>query len=358
MEHATFLQGNGSGHFDQERSRQMREQMQSTFATGVTRRTVIQAGAAAALLAAVGPLRAQDGAPPVVLITGTSSGFGRLMAEDFARQGARVIATMREVEGRNEPAAEELRALASADGLAIDVVEIDVLSEESVASGVARAMERAGRIDVLVNNAAIVVPGPVELQPISYFSANLDTNMAGALRMYRAVVPHMRSAGRGTIIQMSSALGRAIDPMLGGYCASKLAVEAAADALGYELAASNIEVAVVQPAAPYPTQLQPNAVRYWEEMLGSLSAADRSKLEVYAPHIEYMLSELRPDPSLNPREVTDAVLALAAMEFGTRPGRIAVGPYRDGIEPVNAAHDQLQRDMMEHSPIIDLLTLG
>jgi NAD(P)-dependent dehydrogenase (short-subunit alcohol dehydrogenase family) len=326
--------------------------------TGITRRAVLQAGAAAAFLATTGPLRAQDSATPVVLITGTSSGFGRLMAEDFARHGARVIATMREVHARNAPAAAELRDLASADGLALEVIEIDVLQDDSVVAGVERAMESAGRVDVLVNNAGIVAPGPAELAPVAYFNSNIDTNATGALRMNRAVVPHMRDAGRGTIIQMSSALGRAIDPMLGGYCASKLAVEAAADALGYELAASNIEVAVVQPAAAYPTQLQANAVQYWEAMLDTLDAADRPKLEVYAPHIEHMLSELQPDTDLDPREVTDAVLALAAMEFGTRPGRLAIGPYKDGIEPVNAAHDQLQSEMMEQSPALDLLTLG
>ncbi len=334
--------------------------MTDSSTTILTRRHLLKAGAAVTAMAAVRPAFAQNaegGAHPVVLITGTSSGFGRLMAEGFARQGAHVIATMREVAGRNAPAAAELHALASAEGFNLDVVEIDVLSEESVAAGVARAIELAGRIDVLVSNAGIVVPGPVELQTVPAFSANLETNMGGGLRLYRAVVPHMRNAGRGTIIQMSSALGRAIDPMLGGYCASKLAIEAAADALGYELAASNIEVAIVQPAGAYPTQLQANAIRNWEALLTALDAADRAKLETYAPHIELMLAGLVPDPELNPREVADAVLALAAMEFGTRPGRLAVGPYKDGIEPVNAAHDQLQGEMMEHSPAIDLLTL-
>jgi NAD(P)-dependent dehydrogenase (short-subunit alcohol dehydrogenase family) len=237
------------------------------------------------------------------------------------------------------------------------VIEIDVLREESVNSGVAQAIETGGRIDILVSNAGIVVPGPVELQMPADFASNIDTNMGGALRMYRAVVPHMREQDRGTIIQMSSALGRAIDPMLGGYCASKLAVEAAADALAYEVAASNIEVSIVQPAGAYPTELQANAIRYWEEMLARLDGADRAKLDVYAPHIEAMLAGLEPDRDLDPREVSDAVIGLASMPFGERPGRLVVGPYKDGIEPVNAAHDRLQSDMMEHNPIVDLLTL-
>jgi NAD(P)-dependent dehydrogenase (short-subunit alcohol dehydrogenase family) len=324
----------------------------------ISRRTMLAGGAVLATLAATRAVwaQAEAGEPPVVLITGTSSGFGRLMTKGFAREGAHVIATMREASGRNAEAAEELRAL-SGDGMAIDVVEIDVLSEESVNAGVAQAIETAGRIDILVSNAGIVVPGPVELQTPADFASNIDTNMGGALRMYRAVMPHMREQGRGTIIQMSSALGRMILPMLGGYCASKLAVEAAADALAYEAAASNIEVSIVQPAGAYPTELQANAIRYWEEILARLDGTDRAKIDIYAPHIEAMLAGLEPDRNLDPREISDAVIGLASMPFGERPGRLGVGPYKDGIEPVNAAHDRLQSDMMEHNPIAGLLRL-
>ncbi|MGK6317176.1 SDR family oxidoreductase [Neorhizobium sp. DT-125] len=324
-------------------------------ATRIRRRTILQAGAVA-FLAAAGPLRAQE-TPPTVLITGTSSGFGRKMAEGFTRQGSRVFATMRDVERRNAPAAKELRTLAAQEKLAIEVLELDVLSDASVVAAVERAITRAGRIDLLVSNAGIVVPGPVELQPAAYFQSNIETNAFGAMRVIKAIVPHMRQAGQGTIIQMSSALGRAIDPMLGGYCASKLVLEAACDALGYELAASNIEVAVVQPAGAYPTRFQSNGLRYWEEVLASLGPEERPMLDLYAPHIKAMLAGLEPDTSLDPQEVADAVLRLAAMEFGTRPNRLTVGPYTDGIDPVNAAHEQLQTDMVGHSPAASLFTL-
>lgn len=323
--------------------------------TGASRRMVLQAGMAAGLAPMARPLWAQQDQRPVILITGTSSGFGRLMAEGFARQGAKVFATMRDVGGRNAPAARDLRAFPGP--LSLEVIEIDVLNEASVEAGVARAVDVAGRIDVLVSNAGMVVPGPVELLTPSWFGANLDTNLNGALRMYRAVLPHMRRQGAGTIIQMSSALGRAIDPMLGGYCASKLAVEAAADALAYEAAASNIEVAIVQPAGAYPTRLQENALRNWERMLNGLSRAERERSQPYVRHIEAMLADLAPDPSLDPAEVSNAVIALAGARFGARPSRLTIGPFKDGIDPVNAAHDQLQTDMISHNRIADLLTL-
>jgi NAD(P)-dependent dehydrogenase (short-subunit alcohol dehydrogenase family) len=167
----------------------------------------------------------------------------------------------------------------------------------------------------------------------------------------------MRAQGRGTIIQMSSALGRAIDPMLGGYCASKLAVEAASDALSYELASSNIEVTVVQPAGAYPTRFQENARRYWSEMVAAPGVPKAAAIGNYARHVEAMLTDLAPDPALDPREVSEAVIALANMPFGTRPTRLTVWPYKDGIDPVNAAHDTLQNDMIAHNRIVELLTL-
>jgi hypothetical protein len=94
----------------------------------ISRRDVLAAGAALAMVAAAGPVRAQAATAdqPVVLITGTSSGFGRLMVETFARNDLRVIATMRNISGRNASAAAELRALASKEQLPINVVEIDV----------------------------------------------------------------------------------------------------------------------------------------------------------------------------------------------------------------------------------------
>lgn len=145
--------------------------------------------------------------------------------------------------------------------------------------------------------------------------------------------------------------------MLGGYCASKLAVEAAADALAYEVAASNIEVTIVQPAGAYPTKFQENAKRYWQAMIDQPGQPNQAALAAYRTHIEAMLTDLAPDPELDPKEVSDAVIALAGMEFGTRPGRLTVGPYKDGLDPVNAAHDALQSEMMAHNRIADLLKL-
>lgn len=164
-----------------------------------SRRQVLVAGAALAATAAASPALAQataaDG-PRVAIIAGTSSGFGRLMAESFARRGITVIATMRDAGGRNSGPAEELRGLAEGEDLPIHVVEIDVLDEGSVRAGIAEALRLAGHVDILVNNAGIVVPGPVGLQPVDAFAANIETNCHGSLRMFRALAPHMQDRGR------------------------------------------------------------------------------------------------------------------------------------------------------------------
>lgn len=318
----------------------------------ISRRQVLAAGTALAAIAGALPVRAQSndaGSQHVVIITGTSSGFGRLMTETFARGGLRVVATMRDVEGRNAIPAGEIRELARRESLPIDVVDIDVRDDASVRSGVAEALRLAGRVDVLVNNAGIVVPGPVGLQPVDAFAANLNTNCHGALRMFRAVAPHMRERGEGQVIQMSSALGRLLDPLLAGYCASKLAVEAACDAIAYEQSISGIEVSIIQPAGPYPTRLQANGLRNFEEMLAGLPESIRQGHADYARHLTLTREGLVPDSTLSPQEIADAAMSLIALRRGTRPRRIVVGPYKDGITRLNSEHEAVQADMVAGS---------
>ncbi len=316
----------------------------------ISRRGMLLAASAFAILTAA-PSLAQESEQPVALITGTSSGFGRLMAETFARNKLRVIATMRDAAGRNAKAAEELRALN------IDVIDIDVTDQSSVDRGVAEALALAGHIDILVNNAGVVVPGPAALFPATAFNANIETNSIGALRMFRAVAPQMRERKQGYLIQFSSALGRILDPMLGGYCASKLAAEAAADALAYEEAMFGIEVTIVQPAGAYPTQLQANALRYFDEMAANLPEADKPLLAQFAQHIDHMRKGLVPDATLNPQEIADAVYGLIPMERGSRPRRLVVGPYKETMDGLNRAHDDVQAYLIEQSGLAELTKL-
>jgi len=123
-----------------------------------------------------------------VVITGSSSGFGKLTAETLAREGCRVFATMREVQGKNAEPARELVALAEREGVNIDIVEMDVTDEVSVERAVRSIIGAARTIDVLVNNAGIDAAGILEAFTVKQAQAVFDLNTFGPLRVNRAVL--------------------------------------------------------------------------------------------------------------------------------------------------------------------------
>lgn len=227
--------------------------------TDFSRRQLLAGSAAVAALAAM-PARAHTGdaqsdvtpdlSGKAILITGCSSGFGYLGALHYARLGAKVFATMRNLP---RPEGEELEQIARDEGLDIRVIGIDVLDNEQVLRGVAAAeRELHGGLDVLVNNAGIGISGPVEVQDPRATELIFDTNVHGYHRLARAVLPGMREKGSGQIFAISSQLGRVIVPGAGHYSATKFAVEAMFEQLAYELVPHNIDVTIIQPAAIRP----------------------------------------------------------------------------------------------------------
>ena len=179
--------------------------------------------------------------PKSVLITGASSGIGRVSALYLAEKGYRITATSRSLERL-----EGLRAEAERFG-GIHCVELDVDSDESVSEAAASVTEACGRIDVLVNNAGYGLWGPVQSFSMEELRAQLETNFFGAFRMIKAVLPSMTERRSGTIINVSSVEGRLVTPFSGGYAASKFALEGLSEAMRYELWPQGIHVAVVEP---------------------------------------------------------------------------------------------------------------
>ena len=165
----------------------------------------------------------------VILVTGTSSGLGLLLSVELARRGEIVFASMRDT-GRAGP----LREAASEAGVSVEVVSLDVNDPDSVGQAVASMVAQAGRIDVAVNNAAIPQFGPLERVTDAELSAVLDTNLAGPVRVARAVLPVMRTQGSGRIVNVSSS---AAEPKFGLRLWSIYAIsKAGLHALSYELA--------------------------------------------------------------------------------------------------------------------------
>src|SRR6478736_6443362 len=181
-----------------------------------------------------------------ILITGTSSGFGRDTAETLRHVGHSVYSSMRGAQGKNREAAEALRKLG------VKTVELDVSEDTSVDAGVKTVLTEAGKIDVLVNNAGIASAGVTEAFTTEQAKAIFDTNVIGLLRVTRAVLPSMRQQHDGLIINIGSILGRVTFPFVGIYGASKFAVEALTDSLRYEVSQLGVEVVEVQPTG-YPS---------------------------------------------------------------------------------------------------------
>ena len=279
-----------------------------------------------------------------VLITGCSSGFGRLTAELLARQGARVFATMRNLP---RPEAEELRELAAAEKLDLHVIGIDVTELTEVNAGVAEAERiNGGPIDVLVNNAGSGITSPVEVQDMEATRLIFDTNVFGPHRMARAVLPGMRAKGKGQIIQLSSQLGRVIVPHSGHYSATKFALEAMSEQLAYELVPHGIDVSIIEPGG-YPTKVWVNRNAY-SEGLKQRSLARHSA--GYPEQVERMGKEDGSGRTNDPMDVARAIAGLIAQPPGTRPLRLPVSPGIKPQLPINAVTAQVQTDWLGNSP--------
>lgn len=174
-----------------------------------------------------------------VLITGTSSGIGLATTLELARAGHRVFATMRDV-----ARGKELREIASGDRLPLEILQLDVDSDESVASCFASITDP---LDVLVNNAGVECHGSIEELPMDAFVSTINTNYLGAVRCIKAVLPGMRRARKGCIINIASVAGRIAASPMGPYTASKFALESISEVLAGEVKPFNIRVAIVEP---------------------------------------------------------------------------------------------------------------
>jgi len=187
------------------------------------------------------------------LVTGASSGIGEATAERLAKAGYQVYGTSR----RGAPAG-------SVNQRAFEMLTLDVTSDESVEAAVQEVIRRAGRIDLLVNNAGFgVAPGGAEESSLDQARAIFDTNFFGVVRMTRAVLPHMRRQGSGRILNIGSVLGFLPMPYGALYAATKHAIEGYSESLDHELRTRGIRVSVIEPAytkTPFDANfLQPDA---------------------------------------------------------------------------------------------------
>ena len=275
----------------------------------------------------------------VVLVTGTTSGFGRLISETLARKGYQVYASMRHSTGKNQAAAEHLVSLARDEALDLHVIDLDVTDDSSIQQAVAKIVTDSGRLDVVVNNAGVVARGPLEASTDEQISQLFNTNVFGVIRVNRAVLPTMCAQGEGLLIQVGSVLGRAAMPFFGAYSATKFALEGLTEAFNYELRglSSGVEAIIIEPGT-YPTELAQKRIE----------SSNLDRLEPYAPFLAQMgsLQKLTMAPNAappDPQEVADKVAELIAMPAGSRPLRTvtAVEGQREGAMALNQVSEQV-----------------
>ncbi len=259
----------------------------------------------------------------VVLITGTSSGFGRLTAETLARGGHRVYAGMREIGVRNATPARELTALADEHGLALHVVQLDAGDPLSLDTAVTAVVESVGRLDVLVNNVGTGSWGMAEAYDLEQVQQILDSNFLTSVRANRAVLPQMRKQGSGLLVQVSSGVGRFVMPYMTMYSAAKHAVDALAEGYRYELAELGIDSVIVEPGS-FPTvgSLTKLITPDDAERVAGYGEINERGQALYSHNDRLNRGPEAPDPQL----VADAIARLIDTPAGRRPLRTTVGP--------------------------------
>lgn len=259
-----------------------------------------------------------------ILITGTSSGFGKLMAVTLAKEGNSVIAGMRNIKTSNAEAAKELNALDN-----VEVVDLDVSHDDSVNAAVQKVLKKYGHIDVLINNAGVVGFGVAEATSVDQMKRLFETNLWGMVRGYQAVLPAMRQQKSGLIINTSSGLGLFSGPYTVPYNMSKFAIQGLTEGIRQEVRRFGIETVTILPG-PFPTEVTskqgfgPDR----QDIVDAYGQEEADALQRFGGNMFAKMQEYKADP----QEVADAVKKLVAMAPGTRPFETVVNRIGEGVE--------------------------
>ena len=288
----------------------------------------------------------------VILVTGASSGIGKLSALSLAAAGHTVYASMRGVIAKNSAKARELRDWSFARGLDLRVVELDVLSQDSADAAVATIVAEQGRLDVVMHNAGHLVVGPTEAYTPEEISAVFDTNVLGAQRVNRAALPVLREQQRGLLLWIGSTTTRGgFPPFLGPYAAAKAAMDSLAVTMSFELARFGIETSIVVPGA---------FTSGTDHFANAGKPADEAKAAAYARYAGLMdqigtrLTALMP-PEADPQAVADEVVRVVGLAHGERPFRSVVDFMDDGAAAVTDVAERVREDFAARIGIADLL---
>jgi NAD(P)-dependent dehydrogenase (short-subunit alcohol dehydrogenase family) len=291
----------------------------------------------------------------IILVTGASSGFGRLAANALAASGHTVYASMRETKGRNAAQVADVEAYAKTHRVDLRALELDVSSQQSADAAVAAILQAHGAVDVIVHNAGHMVFGPAEAFTPEQLAELYDVNVLSAQRVNRAALPYMRNRGRGLLVWVSSSSSAGgTPPYLAPYFAAKAGMDALAVQYARELARWGIETSIVVPGA---------FTKGTNHFAHAGHPADEARAAEYeagpyagiAHEIEEAFGRIVPEEA-DPAAVATAIVDLVNAPFGKRPFRVHVDPSNDGASVAFAVMDRVRSEMLYRVGLADLLS--
>ncbi|WP_236635905.1 SDR family NAD(P)-dependent oxidoreductase [Paracoccus aminophilus] len=289
----------------------------------------------------------------IILVTGGGSGIGKLAALELARTGHIVYASMRDLRGHSKERREQLAEIARDENIELHVLELDVRSEASARAAADLILARHGRIDVVINNAAMMMHGLTEAFRPEQIAEIIDLNAISWMRVNRAVLPAMRRAGRGLLIYTGSGINRLPDPFTGPYAASKAAGDVLAEVMALEVSRYGIETVIIQPGA------YTSGTDHFKHAVGPADqevAAQYDRLNGLSDELAARLNSTNlPDRRHDVEEVAEAIRDIVAMSPGARPRRVDIDPQGRGVDEINEVTARLQRNYFERMGIEDLL---
>jgi NAD(P)-dependent dehydrogenase (short-subunit alcohol dehydrogenase family) len=291
----------------------------------------------------------------IIVVTGTSSGFGAIATRALARAGHTVYASMRETTGRNAPQVKEVENYAAEHGVDLRPIELDVSSQQSCDAAIQEIISKNGRLDVVVHNAGHMVFGPAEAFTPEQLAELYDVNVLSTQRVNRAALPQLRKQRKGLVVWVSSSSAAGgTPPYLAPYFAAKAGMDALAVVYARELTRWGIETSIVVPGA---------FTGGTNHFAHAGSPDDKARVSEYevGPYAGFAKQVRDGFASIVPADadvsaVADAIVRVVDAPFGKRPFRVHIDPTQDGAEVVNAVSDRVRAELLRRIGLGDLLT--
>jgi NAD(P)-dependent dehydrogenase (short-subunit alcohol dehydrogenase family) len=290
----------------------------------------------------------------IIVITGASSGFGRLSANALAKAGHIVYASMRDTKGRNAAQVADVKKYAIDNKVDLRAIELDVGSQASADAAITQIVAEQGRLDVVMHNAGHMSFGPAEAFTPEQLAELYDVNVLSTQRVNRAALPQLRKQGRGLLVWVSSSSSAGgTPPYLAPYFAAKAGMDAMAVVYARELSRWGIETSIIVPGA---------FTGGTNHFAHSGTPADQTRVAEYeagpyagfGDEIMKAFGAIVP-PDADASSVAEAIVRVVDTPFGKRPFRVHIDPTQDGAEVAFAVIDRVRNEMLHRVGFSDLL---